>query len=198
MLTHTPQSIATYSGKFIEPLNPKYDDIELVDIAHGLSNICRYGGQCRDFYSVAQHSVYVSYNVPKEDALNGLLHDSSEAYLGDIPRPIKHTPQYKFYREVEEYLQTMIFQKFGYTKEDEFDLVYENDAIKTADNQILSIEQQHLFDKPWTPKLSWSTYKDDKGKCLLDTFIPWLPTYARGKFLDRFSELVGENENNKQ
>jgi len=204
---HTKQSIATFSGKFIEPLNPKWEDLDVIDIAHGLSNICRYGGQSSEFYSVAQHSVYVSYNCG-EDALNGLLHDGSEAYLGDVPRPIKHTPQYSFYRDVEEVLQTMIFQKFGedgeytWTTGGMCSCDYETKAVKNADNQVLLVEQQHLFAKPFGReglKLAWSDMKYQNAP-LLDCFKPWTPRIAEQRFMDRFRELTENhnlNENNE-
>lgn len=185
---HTKQSIATFTGKFIEPLNPQWDDLDIIDIAHGLSNICRYGGQSLEFYSVSQHSVYVSYNTDLGNELNGLLHDGSEAYLGDVPRPIKHTTQYQFYRDVEDVLQTMIFQKFGSTSTEE---EYETPDIKYADNSILMIEQQHLFKKPWNgPKLLWSDLKY-KDEFLLDVFKPWTPRIAETRFMERFVELTG-------
>lgn len=189
---HTKQSIATFTGKFIEPLNPQWDDLSIYDIAHGLSNICRYGGQCNRHYNVAQHCVYVSYNCLPENALNGLLHDGSEAYLGDVPRPIKHTPQYKFYRDVEEILQTMIFQKFGsitasVNNNDE----YESNDIKNADNTMLLIEQQNLFGKPWTPRLIWSDMKY-KGENLIDVFDVWDQKLSETRFMERYRELGGQ------
>ncbi len=188
-MSHSKQSIATFSGKFIEPLSPKWDDLEIEDIAHGLSNICRYGGQSSEFYSVCQHSVYVSYNCRPENALNGLLHDGSEAYLGDVPRPIKHTSQYSFYREVENFLQTMIFQKFG---GEDSDGVYETPDIKNADNHLLLIEQKFLFGKPWI-SVQYSDYKY-RGDLLMDVFKPWTPRIAEQRFMDRFRELSENNE----
>ncbi len=196
-IIHSKQSIATFSGKFIEPLNPQWEDIEIEDIAHGLSNICRYGGQCSEFYSVAQHSVYVSYNCKPDNALNGLLHDGSEAYLGDVPRPIKHTPQYSFYRDVEEVLQTMIFQKFGkdgeytWTTGEMCECEYETKDIKNADNHVLMIEQTHLFAKSWI-KVGVSVFKY-KDELLLDCFKPWTPRIAEQRFMDRFRELTNEH-----
>ena len=79
-----------YSGKAIDPLNLKPEDIRITDIAHALSNICRYGGHCAHFYSVAEHSVRVADIVPIGIGLAALLHDAAEAYLGDVIRPLKH------------------------------------------------------------------------------------------------------------
>jgi hypothetical protein len=196
-LTHSPNSIATFSGKFIEPLKPQWEDIEIEDIAHGLSNICRYGGQCAEFYSVSQHSVYVSYNCKPEMALNGLLHDGSEAYLGDVPRPIKHQPEYKFYREVEDTLQTMIYQKFGIANlAGLYDgYVYETPDIKNADSHLLLIEQKFLFAKPWI-STQWSDYKY-KGELLMDCFKPWTPRIAEQRFMERFRELTKDGQDDR-
>lgn len=81
--------IQTYTGKKFYPFNPKVEDICLEDIAWSLSNLCRFNGHCKYFYSVAEHSVYVAENVPEKYALEGLFHDAAEAYIGDIPSPIK-------------------------------------------------------------------------------------------------------------
>ena len=110
--TNRPQGsdISTYTGKYVDVFNPHVDDIDIIDIAHALSLTCRWGGQCSYFYSVAQHSVPVSKALPDELKLQGLLHDASEAYLGDLPRPIKQViPEYK---EVENRLLSVIFEKY--------------------------------------------------------------------------------------
>src|ERR1017187_10636100 len=78
-------SITTFSGIHFWPLLPNPADIRIEDIAHALSNQCRFAGHAREFYSVAEHSVRVSQLCPPEDALWGLLHDASEAYLTDVP-----------------------------------------------------------------------------------------------------------------
>ena len=103
--------IHTYSGKKFYALDPKSEDIDLSDIAHALSNLCRFGGHSPVFYSVAEHSVLVSEAVPVKDALWGLLHDASEAYLCDIPRPFK--PYLSNYKELEERIQRTIGNAFG-------------------------------------------------------------------------------------
>ena len=76
----------THSGIQFWPLDPRPEDILIEDIAHALSNQCRFAGHCCFHYSVAQHSVLVSENVPAQDAMWGLLHDAGEAYLVDLPR----------------------------------------------------------------------------------------------------------------
>lgn len=86
--------IDTYSGQKIDLLHPTQSDISLIDIAHGLAHMGRFVGQGTDYYSVGLHSINVSNHLkdlgesPKLQ-LYGILHDSSEAYLGDIPGTLK-------------------------------------------------------------------------------------------------------------
>src|SRR5687768_8805887 len=103
--------ILTYSGVLVNPLDPNPDTILIDDIIHSLCNQCRYNGHTSKFYSVGEHSVYVSWSVKPENALAGLLHDASEAYLCDIPRPLK--PFFTNYKEMEAKLEEVIFTKFG-------------------------------------------------------------------------------------
>jgi uncharacterized protein len=81
--------IQTYTGRKFYPLEPDAGEIDIRDIAHALALKCRYGGRCREFFSIAQHSVLVSRLVPLPDAKWGLLHDAGEAYLCDVPTPVK-------------------------------------------------------------------------------------------------------------
>lgn len=92
----------TSKGRRIYPLDPRPGDVDVEEIAHALSNICRFGGHCREFYSVAQHSVIVAQCVLRSSTelanettrrltLCGLFHDGPEAFLGDVPRPLKHS-----------------------------------------------------------------------------------------------------------
>src|ERR1035441_1601867 len=98
-------SITTFSGVRFWPLIPNPADIRIEDIAHALSNQCRFGGHTREFYSVAEHSVRVSQLCTPENALWGLLHDASEAYLSDVTAPITELPQLEAYRAAERSLQ---------------------------------------------------------------------------------------------
>ena len=107
-------AIETYSGKWFDILNPQPEMIDIESIAHATSMVCRFSGHTRHHYSVAQHSWLGSYLVPRENALEFLLHDASEAYIGDMSRPLKHcTEAGKHYREVEARITAVIREVFG-------------------------------------------------------------------------------------
>ena len=81
--------VSTYLGNRFYPLEPRIDDVDIEDIAHGLAYQCRFNGQTNAFYSVAQHSLIVAALVPEELRFAALLHDAAEAYLGDMVKPLK-------------------------------------------------------------------------------------------------------------
>jgi hypothetical protein len=119
--------MTTFSGRSVDPLNLTPDDIAIEDIAHHLACINRFCGACKKPISVAQHSVYVARMCGAEDggehALQALLHDATEAYLGDVIRPLKTMELFNIYREAEDRAQAVIFEKFGCAQEiHEFDL----------------------------------------------------------------------------
>jgi uncharacterized protein len=108
--------IRTYTGKEINPLDVKLDEICIEDIAHGLSLCNRFAGQTKRPISVAQHSVYVTRlcsKSPREIQLQALLHDAPEAILGDITKWLKQTPPMEEFRKIEHDLEKRIFYKFG-------------------------------------------------------------------------------------
>jgi 5'-deoxynucleotidase YfbR-like HD superfamily hydrolase len=130
--------IQTYSGKKFDLLNPTPESISIFDIAHALSNICRYTGHTKEFYSVAQHSVLASVNVPPKDALAGLLHDATEAYLTDISKPLKMLlPEYC---KLEDKIYKIIAAKFGLPAELPA-------SVKEADLRLLATEKRDLLEK---------------------------------------------------
>ncbi len=106
-------TIITASGVLFDLLEPRVEDVRAFDIAHGLAMKCRWAGHTRIYYSVAEHSVRVSRRCAPEDALKGLLHDAAEAYLGDVPSPLKR--RMDGYREIEERLLGVIFARYGLT-----------------------------------------------------------------------------------
>lgn len=141
--------IKTFSGKMINLIDPNIDDVCIDDIAHSLSMQCRFNGHSKNFYSVAQHSVYVSYLCGYNDALAGLLHDASEAYLSDLPKPLKDSGLIPNYLKLENIFQLLIYNKFNiYANKPQlnswdFDLP---SSVKTADNRMLSTELRDFME----------------------------------------------------
>jgi len=133
----------TYSGIQFFPMDPRPEEVQLIDIAHALSRICRYGGHCLDWYSVAQHSVMVSHLVPTAFALEGLLHDAEEAYTGDMIRPIKHGLRERTdaFDVMADTLKTTIRIALGLP---EIMTADADAAVHAADNHALSTERRDL------------------------------------------------------
>lgn len=173
--SRTGDWIQTVSGTVFYPLDPRPDEIHIDDIAHALAMQCRYAGHVTRFYSVAEHSVHVSRAVPEQDALWGLLHDASEAYLVDIPRPIKRFMAQ--YHEWEAQLMAVICERFG--------LPVEMPAsVKEVDNRMLATERAVLH---WPCEKEW----DMTGPALPNVTIEcWYPAAGKKLFLDRFWELT--------
>lgn len=171
--------IQTHNGVSFYPLDPQIEDIQIEDIAHSLSMQCRFNGHITDFYSVAEHCVHASFCV-EEDKLEALLHDASEAYICDIPRPIK--PMLSEYKEIEKNIERKIAEKFR--------LQYPwSDEIKSTDNYMLFLEAHELMN--YTPK-NWTFghYERPANKIELQC---WTPQVAKQKFLKRFDQLYREN-----
>lgn len=167
--------IVTYSGMTINPLKPNPEDICIEDIAHSLSNQCRFTGHVKKFYSTAQHSVLCSYVVEqRRSRLWALLHDASEAYLSDIARPVKHAGGFgEVYRACELALMEAVCERF------ELDPT-EPPEIKAVDTLMLFAEMRDLM--PNDPP---------EGADMLDIEIdPWTPEYAERTFLDRYTALT--------
>ena len=164
--------IMTYTGRKFDPLNPDEKEINITDIAHALSLKCRFTGHCKEFYSVAQHSVLVS--EASIHPLEGLMHDASEAYLPDVTRPVKY--RLNGFKEIEDNLLKVIFKKYN--------LIYPiSKEIKTIDSRLCLSEGRDLM-----PDISeWK---------LLGSYEPleidisgWSPKVSKLRFLNRFREL---------
>jgi uncharacterized protein len=157
--------LQTAHGRAFDVMDPRASAVHLDDIAHALSNLCRFGGHCRPFYSVAEHSFRVALRV--EDlcrarfpgktirgqrwwgiVLGALLHDASEAYLIDLPRPLKLVPGLgEVYRSLERGVQAVIWERFGVRPEDGA-----HEVIQHADDVLLATEKRDLMakcDVPW-------------------------------------------------
>jgi uncharacterized protein len=161
----TTDKIRTHSGLYLDVFNPDPACIVIEDIAHALAHQCRWGGHCQVFYSIAQHSVEVMQilsNRGREERLSALMHDASEAYLCDIPRPIKkRLPEY---RELENKLMAVIAAKFGF----QFPVTT---RVKRADQIILKSE--------WDSVVVFGR-----------EFTVWSPAGAKRKFLTEFNKLT--------
>ncbi len=167
--------IMTNSGVLLSLLDPKEEDLRIEDIAIGLARHARFAGQNRFIYTVAQHSIAVAselhllYGNPTL-SLQGLLHDASEAFLGDIPGPVKHVlPDYK---DLEEKVQRAIFKRFG--------LSYPMDPrVKEIDKKRLDEEWQYTVLQDGRT-LGIVDYESLNEKEQVDLFISW---YSRLKYL---------------
>jgi hypothetical protein len=169
--------ILTRSGVKFDLFNPHPSMINIEDIAHALANICRFGGHTDEHYSVAQHSVLVSNIVPDEDAMCGLLHDATEAYIGDMVSPLKHfIPKFK---EVEQNLWVVVCERFGLS-------VGMPASVKHADLVMLATERHQYLpeSEPWDCIMGIEPRSD-----LLD-LKPWGFTSSRSRFLNKYKELL--------
>lgn len=166
----------TVSGRQFWPLDPRADEVHIEDIAGALSKLCRYGGQCLRFYSVAEHCVHVANAAPEGIKLAALLHDASEAYLSDVIRPIKsHLTNYM---EIEAGLERVIAQRFGLT----WPMPAE---VKRLDTAILADERDQVMA---TPPIPWSQTTEPA----LGVTLPcWAPAKARWEFLSAFFRYGG-------
>lgn len=131
----TGSAIRTWSGLYINVFDPQPDQICIEDIAHGLAMRCRFGGHTKSFHTVAEHCIFMCDNVPDHLKLQALLHDASEAYIGDMPTPIKQSlPDYLM---LEGTLMDAIGRKFG------FDGVNLDPLVKVLDRSALEWEWEH-------------------------------------------------------
>lgn len=155
--------IQTFTGRRFDPLNPKSNDIDILDIAHALANQNRFAGHTKPHgYSIAQHSVLVATVLAgpvryhsfiacpeRRLGLRGLLHDATEAYISDIPRPVKHSQQFDFYRNVEDGIEKAIEEKFELPH-------WGTEYIKRADQLVLVAESEDLM-SPLDPTWKFQT-----------------------------------------
>lgn len=174
--THT--WIETFTGKHVDIIDPQPESIDIIDIAHALSMCNRFGGHTSAPYSVAEHCVRMSHIVPLELALEALLHDAAEAYLGDMPSPFKKAmPEFKAY---EARMEAAIRKHFGLPGD------RHPDEIKYFDDQLLVTEARDLG-------LSWWNTGKHTGmpEPLVKNIVPMAWWRAESVFLDRYQALTG-------
>lgn len=200
------QWIMTASGKRFDYETPKMESIDIEDIATALSNTCRYSGHCGSFYSVAEHSVLVSFLVDQEmigAPFAGLMHDAAEAYCCDVPLPLKESmrldslPRKSPYHDIIGRVETAIRRKF---------IVRHNEEVATEVKycDVLSclMEAKTFFGH--RNMADWPFYSPDRiaegyerlglvsFECRPDFFKGnqgMTPRSARTLFLERFHEL---------
>lgn len=197
----------TYTGRRFYPLDPRADDIDIVDIAHALSHICRFNGHCVRPYSVAEHSILVALHVAwdgsepadRTTVLAALLHDASEAYLCDVPRPLKTMPEMAAYRVMEARVESVISDRFGLPQTMPA-------VVKRHDQRALATEYRDLVPvkrHPWhLPEPAW---EDMPPGCLRTTqeafngmgiagYGGTLHVNVRELFLALYRHLSGDTE----
>jgi hypothetical protein len=167
--------MTTFSGRRVNPTAPQASDICLTDIAHGLSQLCRFTGHTRQFYSVAQHCVLASQFVAEEFALEEKLHDASEAYINDLSRPLKHHPLMSAYVAIEENLEQVIRLRFGLP-------ATASPEVKRIDSMLVCDEAISLLTEH-----TWTAGHERLG-IVVD---PWTSDKAQAQFFSRFFELQG-------
>lgn len=170
-------NIRTFTGNTFDYANPSVLSISIEDIAHALSNICRFSGHVKEFYSVAQHSLHVSQLCARENKLWALLHDASEAYCSDLPRPFKRMIGMEPYRSYEKRTMDTICERFGLPSS-------EPEEIKQADMIMLVTEQRDLMVNAGP---EWYDVKP-----LVVPIIPWSAAVAKQTFIREFTTLWEE------
>lgn len=177
---HMPAWIQTVSGGMFFPLAPRAEDVQLTDIAHALGAICRYNGHTRYFLSVAEHCVEVSIRAAEQSprlGLLGLLHDAAEAYILDLPTPIKE--RMPGYREAESAVELAIFEALGIVPPS----AIEHARIKEIDNRMRASEYQHCIVQGSAPSwdLPYQPYPDYQPTYFSPSNVSrvWLRHYQR-------------------
>lgn len=202
MNTHIPTEyeVETFSGSYVDVNRPKPDTIYLRDIAHALSNICRYGGHSKHFYSVAQHSVFCAERVRRcgggrLQQIAALHHDDAEAFLGDIPRPLKPLLGAAYERltnRMDQAIITALSLPVG--KED-----LHATKVKEADNWSLFVEAKHLLPsegRHWWDgaqgAAQWGLPPRPRRIIVPDYYHPYVlsPNNARDMFLRTHARLM--------
>jgi hypothetical protein len=167
-------TILLYSGEYFDFLDPEHSVFAIEDVAQGLAQTCRFAGQSSRFYSVAEHSVHMSYAVPPEHAYAALMHDAAEAFIGDMSKPLKDLlPEYK---AIEKRIEAAVFARFEVPNP-------MPPCIKEYDIRMLATEQQQIMRN----NDGWDY---TRGRDPLPIQLSgWHPVDAREHFLGRYHEL---------
>lgn len=171
-----------HSGTQFRFKAPTVDMIHFEDIAASIGKMCRYAGHVHTFYSVAEHCCllmrYARDNMPsvtQRELLTLLMHDATEAYMTDIPRPIKHTlPQFKAFEHV---IEAVIAERFNL-------ITPHPTFVKMLDTRILRDERAQAMNPS---ENDWGT---DKLEPLGVKLCLWTPAEAIDNFTGDFQELI--------
>jgi 5'-deoxynucleotidase YfbR-like HD superfamily hydrolase len=169
----------THSGRKIDLNNPTVEMIDVDDIEHALANYCRFGGHSKYHYSVAQHSILVAFLCPDELKFAGLMHDATEAYLGDVIKPLKVIIG-DVYKKLEDKFDAVICETFGLTKSELL-------AVKIYDKQAIEIEHNHFFKG-----------NSDKFKRIFSGFHDWTQPHAKRRFKEQFDAFSHFHKQRKE
>jgi len=180
--------IETYTGKTFDYENIESNKIDIIDIAHALSMSCRFNGMCSNFYSVGEHSLLVGLEMEKLHPdnrnliLQALLHDATEAYMPDIPKPLKHYWETKFgIVGFEDRIMAHIYNQLG-IKVDNIN----HKEIKKLDNGLLMAERNMFF----KDRHLWEFPKDTP--VIITAIIGYSPPLIKKKFLDYYFKWINK------
>lgn len=179
--------IRTFTGRFVDPYTMDRGDVNIEDIAHALSMVNRFNGHTAFPISVAQHSVFVS-RLCLMAPLQALLHDASEAYLGDMTKWVKHSEALAGYRRLEHQVQAVIYHAFELP-------VVEHPEIAVADRLMVRFEGERGFGPGFRvhgidggPHSQYPPVSREEAQ-MIGSWVPWTWYDAKMAFLRRFAEV---------
>lgn len=178
-------SIQTFSGGIFYPLDPRADEINLVDVAHALGNKARFTGHTRKLYSTAEHSVRVSWFLRSQGQslmrqYVGLHHDDSDAYLPDVPTPLKKMPEFAWFCAIEKKVQEKCYERFNC-------IIDDYSVIKEVDTILLLTEKRDLMPEK---NGNWNTKFTQTPIPKPYEIEPWEPHLAKLIYLAAHRELI--------
>lgn len=184
-MTRLGDWMQTFTGKQFWPADPRADEIDIRDIAHALSMQCRYAGHCLRFYSVAEHCVLLAKAIP-EQKLWALLHDASEAYLVDVPRPVK--PSLAGYKTLEQRIMFEVARQFSLAL---------GDHVLRSEGHIPAIVEEYdfrmLVDEKAQNMADGPTWGSIDGLEPVGVTLQfWTPEQAESEFMRAFEMLITE------
>jgi hypothetical protein len=177
--------VLTYTGRFFYPLDPRPEEICIEDVAHHLSQISRWGGATREFYSDAQRSVLVCRAAPDKLKPAALLHDVPEGLgFNDMQRPLKCSPMMSGYVRAENRCWKVVAKKFGIDPDDICKIGVYDDAVALAEHRDL-INDNIAVD--WASQAAYLMHIKPYAKKI----TAWSSKKAERIFLEEFDRLIG-------